>query len=36
MNLLLHVLQAAYTLGAPVQLALVYSSGPVKVETLEK
>jgi hypothetical protein len=36
MNRLLHVLQAARTLGEPVQLALVYSYGPVSAETLEK
>jgi len=35
MNYLLHVLHVARTLGEPVQLALVYSYGPVSVETLK-
>ena len=36
MNRLLHVLQVAHTLGEFVQLALVYSYGPVNIETLQK
>jgi hypothetical protein len=36
MNRALHVLQAAQTLGEPVQPALVYSYGPVSVDTLQK
>jgi chromosome segregation and condensation protein ScpB len=36
MNRLLHVLQVAHTLGESVQLALVYSYGPVSVGTLKK
>jgi hypothetical protein len=36
MNRLLLVLQVAHTLGEPFQLTLVYSYGPVSVETLEK